>query len=333
MNNASRSSNWPVAVLVMFSFFAVGWYLTKPEKPELQVKPVLQQRQVPPSPEQIAGPHLQWADRECERLIEEHLLKIDETCFVNTKEKTRRFADEALGFWSQWRLVADYVPFTKGDRHQIYLREKFEDLVLNPLQLERDVKQIITAYLQDVESIENQMLVRIRADVADLPSLALDARFDEAALQAKYKNALDAAMTSTGYSLGQTVAIEMISGSISKKVLTIVAIRFGASPVILGVGASASWATAGISLVAAAIIDQIISWIWDWYADPEGELANNLDEKLQEIKCLIIEGSDDNRKSEAVPSDSRGLRKQLQDYARERAIARRQGVLSTLHPQ
>jgi hypothetical protein len=99
-----------------------------------------------------------------------------------------------------------------------------------------------------------------------------------------------------------------------------VAVRLGVSAGILGTGAASGWATLGIGVVVGLIVDQIVSWVWDWWADPRGNLAAELDKKLDEINRLIVDGS----------ADVQGLRDRLKQFARERAAARRIAVLSLL---
>ncbi|MGH7134682.1 MAG: sulfatase-like hydrolase/transferase, partial [Pirellulales bacterium] len=67
-------------------------------------------------------------------------------------------------------------------------------------------------------------------------------------------------------------------------------------------------------------VDQIVSWIWDWYADPIGSLATQLNAKLDGIQRLIVDGSD----------DVQGLRSRLKVYAEERARVRASAVLAVL---
>lgn len=276
---------------------------------------------LPPRPEEVAKPHLSWADQECERVLEEHLKVID-TFFADAKKNTHGFADEALSWGSKWRLVVDYVPFTSGEKHGSFIGGKFEEFVFKPEQFEDAVKQVVASYLKHVESIEGQMLVRIRADVADFPAAYLIGQIDESSMRGAYDQALARAMEATGSNLRADVATELVS-IISGEVLAQVAIRLGASAGILGTGAASSWATFGVGLVVGLIVDQIVSWVWDWYADPRGNLAGELNVKLAEISRLIVDGSD----------GVVGLREQLRQFAQGRSGVRSQAVMSLLQPQ
>lgn len=194
--------------------------------------------------------------------------------------------------------------------------------MFKPPQLEDAIRQVVASYLKHVESIEGQMLVRIRADVAEFPSPYLIAQIDESKLQATYDEALSRAIEATGSNLRTDITTELVS-IITGEVLAQVAVRLGVSAGILGTGAASSWATFGIGLVVGLIVDQIVSWVWDWYADPKGNLAVELNGKLDEINRLIVDGSD----------DVQGLRERLRAFAKDRATVRSQAVLEILQPQ
>jgi hypothetical protein len=279
------------------------------------------QIKLPPSPEEFAKPHLSWAEQECERVIDEHVKALD-TFFTDSKKNTRPFAGDALSWGSKWRLVIDHVPYTSGGRHEKYVRERFEEYVFTPSQLEDAVKQVVSSYLAHVCSIEGKMLVNLRADVAEFPTAYPIGQLDETKLRATYDEALQQAIDATGKDLQANIGTELVS-IITGEVLTQVALRLGVSAGILGTGAASSWATLGIGVVVGLIVDQIVSWVWDWWADPKGNLAAQLDTKLDEINRLIVDGSD----------NVQGLRAQLRQFGKERSVARSKAVLSVLQSQ
>lgn len=280
--------------------------------------PTSPQVKLPPPPEEVAKPHLGKAEQAAERAIEEHVKSLD-TFFADSKKRTHTFAGEALSWSSKWRLVADYVPFTDGDRHQKYIRSKFEEHIFKADQLEEAVKQVVRSYLAHIRSIESKMLVDLRADVSDFPSAYPLAQLDDKRIQESYDQALSRAIAATGGDLRADIAMQLVS-TIAGEVLTQVAVRLGVSAGILGTGAASGWATFGIGVVVGLIVDQFVSWIWDWWADPKGNLAAELDKKLDEMNRLIVDGS----------TDVQGLRDRLKQFARQRAVIRRAAVLSLL---
>lgn len=261
---------------------------------------------------------MRWADEESAKFLDEHLRQI-ELFFADSKKHTPEFADRALGWSSKWRLAADWVPFTKGDRHEAYLRGQFEELIFTPSQLAEVIEQTISSYLAHLRSLEGEVLVKIRADTADFSETYVVARLDETKWEASYDEALSQAVAATGGGIRSDVATQLV-GLIAGEVLTQVATRLGVSAGILGTGAASSWATFGVGLVVGLIVDQIVSWVWDWYADPVGSLSAQLDSKLDELRRLVIDGSD----------DVSGLRSRLMDYTKQRASVRRAAVLALL---
>ena len=274
-----------------------------------------------PSPEEIARPHLLWAEQESSKVLDEHLQQID-VFFADAKKNTPEFADRALSWSSKWRLVADYVPFTRGGRHEEFIRSEFEEQIFKPEQLGEVVEQVVASYLAHIRSIEGEMLIKVRADVADFPQSYVIAELDESKLSTRYDEALSQAMAATGSGLRSDIATQLVS-LIAGEVLTQVATRLGVSAGILGTGAASSWATFGVGLVVGLIVDQIVSWVWDWYADPVGSLATQLDSKLDGLNRLIVDGSD----------DVQGLRMRLKAYSENRADVRETAVLAILQTQ
>lgn len=274
-----------------------------------------------PSPEEIAGPHLRWAEKQSAQVLDEHLREID-AFFSQAKKNTPEFSERALSFSSKWRLVADHVPFTRGGRHDAFLRTQFEQHLFKPAELGAVIEQVVASYVAHLRSIEGEMLVKVRADVADFPDTYLVAELDEAALAARYDDALSHALAATGSGVRSDVATQVVS-LIAGEVLTQVAVKLGVSAGILGTGAASSWATFGIGAVVGLIVDQIVSWVWDWYADPVGSLAKQLNAKLAGLHRLIVDGAD----------GVQGLRTRLRAYAADRARMREAAVLSVLQAQ
>jgi hypothetical protein len=263
-------------------------------------------------------PTLQWADQESQRLIAIHLRAIEDY-FKQAKQGTRPFADDALGYSSKWRLMVDYVPYTDGGRHERYIRSRFEHHVFKAEDLAKVIQASIAGYIVALHDIENRMLVKMRADVADLPSTALPEFADNKVLQAAYVAALNTAVDSSKVDLRADVARE-VAAMVAGEVLTFVAVKLGVSGGILAAGAGSSWATFGVGLVVGLIVDQIVSWVWDWWADPKGELATKMNDQLDSILHLMINGDAENS----------GLRDRLTEIAAERKRIRAVALSSLL---
>lgn len=224
-----------VVVAVVFGRPLLESFREKPKATPPEIKLPVPQTKVPPKPEEVAEPHLSKAEKEAERVIDEHVKAVD-TFFADSKKNTRSFADEALSWSSKWRLVADYVPFTSRDRHQKFIRQKFEEHIFTPAQLQDVVKQVVKSYIAQMRSIESKMLVDLRADVSDFPTTYPLAQLDDKRLQESYDQALSRAIEATGGALQGDIATKLVS-IIARKVVTRVAVRLGVSAGILGTGA------------------------------------------------------------------------------------------------
>ncbi len=310
----SSRRQWLMPVLLLVGVIAggAGWISTA------KIPPNPEPARAPPTPEEIARPHLRRAEREAERAVEEHVRQLD-AFFADAKKGTPAFAEEALGWGSKWRLAADYVPFTAGDRHPKFLRAKFEDHLFRPDELKEEVNKVIRGYLTEVRGIENQMLVDLRADVVVFPVVYPVAQLDDQRFQELYGQLLARTATAAGHQLQADVAAALTE-RIARQVLARVAVRLGVSAGTLGAGAASGWATLGAGAVVGLVVDQLVTWVWDWLADPKGSLAADLDQKLDEINCLVVDGT----------PGAPGLRERLRQLSRDRAAARTAAVLGLL---
>jgi len=261
---------------------------------------------------------LAWAERKARHALDGNLAPLDDF-FGDVKRRTPEFADDVLGWGSKWRFVADKTPFTKGGRHAAFLRRAFERHLFKPDDLKRAIEQTVLGYGDEVTAIENRMLLKISEDLSDLPVAELPELAGHATLMAAYEAALQRAMERVGDDVTADVATQIVS-LVAGEVLTQVAARLGVSVGILGVGAGSSWATLGAGVVIGLIADQLISWVWDWWADPRGSLAAELNDKLDELRDLIVEGG----------GQTGGVRAALAQFAGRRAELRRAAVLGML---
>jgi hypothetical protein len=224
-----------------------------------------------------------------------------------------------LGWRSKWKFVRDKVPFSRGGRHAAFLREAFAKHLFTPEDLNTAVEQAVRGYGDAIAGVENQMLVRIRADLVDLARADLPEFSDQAELVAAYDIAMKRAVSHIGTDVTADVATLLVS-LIAEEVLAQAAVRMGVSAGLLGAGAGTSWATFGAGLVVALIVDQLITWVWDWWSDPRGDLAAELNIRLDELHDQIVEGD----------TSAEGLRPRLAEFARQRASLRREAVFEML---
>ena len=266
----------------------------------------------------LARRHLGAASEQSAACVGAHLPRLDRF-FMEAKRRTPDFAADALSIGSKWRLLVDGLPFTNGDRHQRFLRSKFEEHLFAPETLEKLVRQTVERFLQDLEAIDNDMLVKLQLDLQELPSVLKIQTLDKASLQAAFRKSLEEVGERVAGKLRDDVAVELVSLVVGE-VLAQAAVRLGVSAGILGSGAAYGWVTFGAGIVLGLVVDQLISWAWDWWADPRGEVAALLNDRLDEIHRLIVEGEGPNK----------GLRQRLEELTQARSQVRSQAIMALI---
>jgi hypothetical protein len=268
-----------------------------------------------PTPNEIAKPHLSWAEEQALVKIDEHIKSLDEF-FLDAKKNTPVFAKEAMDFSSKYYLVQEYIPFTRKGKHEEYIRRLFEKHLLTSANIEQTLKRVVESYLQEVKSIEGSMLVKIKADVSGFPTEYPIADYDASRLERTFDEALQISLNSSKNEAHAAISREVVSFVVGE-VLSGVATQLGVSAGILGAGTTLSVKTLGIGLVVAVIVDSFVSYVWDWWKDPQGELVTKVNTKLDEINSLI----------------KTKLKEQMVEIANERTAVRQTAVLSILKSQ
>lgn len=244
--------------------------------------------------EKLANPHLAWAENECTKAID-HNIQIIKDLFDHSKTKTRSYTDYALGMYSKWLLIKDYIPFTSKS-HGPYLKSEFEKQVLSPAVIETAVNECVKNHIKSIRDIESQMLIRIKKDAPNYPDITVLRNLDIATLDSYFgKKLVDeaskSATTDSGIDAGRLLASEVAS-FVAIKVAAAIAAKMTTTGVIAGVATTSGPYTFGISIVAGIVVDQIVGWVWDWYADPKGNLSKKLNETLDQMCEGVINGTD-----------------------------------------
>lgn len=267
-------------------------------------------------------PRLKVADEACRDSIAKSIHVL--TAFLEERKVgARPLAETMLTFGSKWKLVVSHLPSWlggDGNAHRALLEQKFSEHIFTSDQMKQAVEAAVKTYLNHVQAIENELLVEIRADLADLPMEAIPEANSDAAFAKRFSKLVEDVTPQVAESLGMDVARELgtwvaseVAARIAVRVLTAVATRLGVSAGILTAGASASWATFGLSVLAAIVIDQAVGWIINWATDPVGKLETRIKEMLDETSKLVIDGE----------GETRGLRHELErlDQVRQRVRA------------
>jgi hypothetical protein len=278
-------------------------------------------------PEQRKSKHL--ARQALKDLVDHHLAKTQseiealdelgyppiEQLFLHAFSQVYSYADTCLGWGSKWRLVRDRLPWSDGTEHQRFLKEKFEEQIFSPETLEQAIRQSIHERFAKVRDLENEMLLRMRADIEKLPDYDAIAMGSESELTLGFETAFRKASETASQDLSSDIESQLVS-LVAGEVLAQVAVRLGVSAGILGTGAASGWATFGIGLVAGLVVDQIVSRLWDYFADPELELAIELSRSLSQLRDLICHGD----------SQTIGLDGQFKSWNSQRETLRRTAV-------
>jgi hypothetical protein len=219
--------------------------------------------------------------------------------FVNRLDKTRAFAEEAFSLRSKWELVKSQVGDPSG--HQRFLRERFEAVVFSRKELAGVLESAVEEYVQKLRGIENDLLIKVRADLSDdqLSSLRANLSFRSDELFAKeYANSLQRVTGGVARDLGVQIGRETvtwvgadIAASIAISIATEVAPRLGLSAAVLGTGLTSTVATLGIGLVAGIVIDALIDCLLkDSGYDPERDLAEDTEIAIWQFTDVMLFG-------------------------------------------
>lgn len=263
----------------------------------------------------ITKPHLETAHTKTLQAVHAQLQPLRDL-FRQSRSGAAGFCDVALGWHSKWCLVKDYTPFIKGNRNELFLRREFEQRVLSQTRLMRAIEQCVTGFVSEIESIESEMLVALRRDLelnqADVSLVRISPAEMQAAFNRAIQTASQGAMVGAVTSAGE-LAVTSVGTFIVYELCTKIAAELGVSAGIVGTGAAASWETLGLSLLAAVIIDSILSAIWNWWSDPRGKLIGQITGKLSQIEGMVCGGD-------------AGLQTQFTKLADARAILRRSAI-------
>jgi hypothetical protein len=263
-------------------------------------------------------PALAAADARTARAIDQSVRAVLDF-LAERQAGTRAFAETMLSLRSKWALVKSKAPaFAGGDdqAHIRFLNDKFSELVFSDAEFRSALESAVTAYLGSVQAAENELLVTVRADMADIPLEALPAARSEQLFRNEFETLARQISPAVARELGVDVVREMssfVASEIATTVLTNLAARLGVSSGLMVAGVSTSWATFGLSIVAAIVVDQVVCWIADEVRDPAGELEGRMNRLLADIGRLVIEGD----------GYSPGLRAQLNAFDRARSYVRR----------
>lgn len=229
-------------------------------------------------------PHIREAGKETNAAVERAVERICQFLHEN-REGAPAFAKAVLSFDSKWEYV-----FSDEKEYEAYLQQLFAQHLFRKEELAAVIQSSIATCVEDFQAIENRLLVRCRADVPDFEMLGLPAFRNLEALQRQFGALMSRLSGSvaleTRNELGILVTSEL-SACLAQKVLVALSTRLGISTACLGTGGAGSLETFGVTLVIGLIVDQIVGYIYDAWADPEGKVVNVVNDSLGRILAAV----------------------------------------------
>jgi cell division septum initiation protein DivIVA len=183
------------------------------------------------------------------------------------------FADVALSWTSTWRLAVSRLPFTDGDGHRRFLDQAFRRHVLPDGHLERATARAVEAVLRAAADADARIVAALRADLDTLPArqdgLAAPFRRPGPGLDALVAESAKATSVVAGQAVTHA-ALTAAADAIAQRIVRLVAGRLAARAGF--VAATGPW-TLGTSLVAAVVVDYILTKIVGLFYDPRAAVV------------------------------------------------------------
>jgi hypothetical protein len=247
----------------------------------------------------IVRHHLSETDAKSEASIRARLKPLAEL-FAKGRKGAKGFAQDALSLDSKWQLVKGTV--CQDESHRKFLAEAFARHVFSSDELKGAMESAVRAYLDDVEGYESEMLVKLRADLADpartgelLPAhLQRDEEFrrEYQKLSGRLVNEL---RLDLGVSVGREVGVMVAStaaAQIAMQAARAAATELGISAGLLGTGTASSIATLGVGTILMFIIDYIVGEVFKAVGyDPEAKIETLVCESINKMEAALTSDS------------------------------------------
>lgn len=274
-----------------------------------------------PSPEAVHDrawnkiqPPLEQADRKAAQALDKHLGSIH-TFLQEHKAGSKAFAERLLSLRGTWELVKAEI----GDDsdYTVFLKEAFAVHLFPMEELEKAVDAAVRGYLAELEAIDNELLVRLRADLADdeLSQIAIPALRSDQAFHNHYRELSERVAQDLRTDLAVVAVRELFSweaGNLATDLTmqagAALASQMGISSAILEGGAASTWQTLAVGLAVGWVLDTVVNRIIKAAGyDAEEKIAGRVEERLSELGHTITDGD----------SEARATLKQLKTMQRE----------------
>jgi hypothetical protein len=250
------------------------------------------------SPERQAVRHrLSEADEKSTAAMNERLYNLTRF-FAKGRTGSTAFAEEALSWGSKFVMVKGFLGIGGKDAHATYLKEAFARHVFTEGELAEALTATVRGYLIDLDGVENEMLVKLRADLADLdhsgqgtPSYLRSKEefrkeYERLAAQVASTIKLDTGVT-VGREVGLLVTSE-IATQAAMQAARATAAEMGVEAGLLGTGAASFAATLGLGMIIAVILDYILDAVFKAAGyDPAAKIAGQVDSSLDKMEKAL----------------------------------------------
>ena len=165
--HGSRRRGWRIQLLIAFATLAgmgayAAWkYVEEPGSTPPQPAPARVEAW------QKITPRLHAADQAGQETANRYRERV-RAFFAERKGRSREFGEAVLSLGGKWAFLKSKLPFTDGeDGHRRYLRERFEEIVVSGPELQDLIQSAVAGCINELQGIENDLLVQIRADLSD----------------------------------------------------------------------------------------------------------------------------------------------------------------------
>ena len=198
-------------------------------------------------------------------------------------------------------FVKAKLPFTDHDGHERDLHDRFEEMVVSGPELKELIQSVVSRYVSELQGLENDLLVSLRADLSDSELAGLQAgavlKTDEA-FRREYARSLERVAGVVAGDLPVQVGREAltwvsadIATNVTASLATALAERLGISAGVLGTGAASGVATLGVGIAAGFVVDAVLDRVLRAMGhDPAGDIAQKIGEALDTFQDLLLDG-------------------------------------------
>jgi hypothetical protein len=243
----------------------------------------------------VVRQRLSEADEKSEASINPRLKPLTDL-FAKGRKGAKAFAGRAVSWRGKWEMMKGLTDH--GESHRAFLSEEYANLVFSPDDFRKAMEASVKAYLDDIEGYEAEMLVKLRADLADpdRPVGSLPSHLQSNDLFRQHYHTLSSSLvTELNLNMGGFVGRELgtmwaatMPANLAGQAARAAAIEMGFSAGLLGTGGASFVATVGVGCVVALIIERIVDEVLRLVGmDPETNIAKLVCSSIDELEAAL----------------------------------------------